>query len=243
MAGGFGKRLGPLTKVTPKPMLTVAGKPFLEYLLWNLKRQDIRRVHFCIGYLSEQIKGYFGDGGRFGMEIDYAIEQEPAGTGGALRMSEAKFDVQFVVLNGDTLFDVNLHDLSLPLSDPRVEAVIALRRMQDTGRYGRVEVDDKDRCISFGEKCKGGLGLINGGIYAMRKSALRFIKKDAFSVETELFPALAEKGRLAARSFNGYFIDIGIPDTYAQAQTDLPHWQQKHTGGYPNLTLGELNGA
>lgn len=227
LAGGLGNRLGALTAAKPKPMLDVAGKPFLEYLLWNLKRQKIRRVHFCIGYLSEQIQGYLGTGSSFDMEFEYTIEQEPAGTGGALQLAVGKLDEQFFVLNGDTLFDVNLHELALPLSDRGAEAVIALRRMEDTGRYGRVELDAQGFCISFGEKSGCGEGLISGGIYAMRKSALRFMKQGAFSVERELFPVLVQKGRLAGSVSDGYFIDIGLPETYVQAQKDLPEWQRR----------------
>lgn len=227
LAGGLGTRLGALTATKPKPMLDVAGKPFLEYLIWNLRRQDIRRVHFCTGYLSEQIQGYFGLGSAFGMEFEYTIEQTPAGTGGALLLSMAKLDEHFFLLNGDTLFDINLHELAFPLSEPRIEAVIALRRMEDTGRYGRVEIDGRGRFIYFGEKSEGGPGLISGGIYAMRKSALHFMKQGAFSIENELFPVLVQKGRLVGRECEGYFIDISIAETYKKAQEDLPQWQRK----------------
>lgn len=227
MAGGLGTRLGTLTQSMPKPMVPVAGRPFLDYLLWNLKRQGIRRILLSIGYLGEQIEEYARRAYPGDLEIETLVEDRPMGTGGGLKLAEERLEDAFLVLNGDTIFDLNYHDLFQGLQDGGREVVLSLLPVEDTARYGRVELDAKGHCTSFGEKSAGGPGLISGGVYAMRKSALRFLPEGPSSLEVEMMPRLVEQGLLGGRVYDNFFLDIGTPASYEQAQEVLPAWQRR----------------
>src|SRR5712671_242507 len=111
LVGGRGTRLGELTRTIPKPMLPVGGRPFLEYLLQLLRREGFTRVLFCTSHLAEAVQDHFGDGSRFGLTAGYTREPQPLGTGGALRFAREHLDEQFLVLNGDTIFDIPLRHL------------------------------------------------------------------------------------------------------------------------------------
>ncbi len=227
LAGGLGTRLGEITKACPKPLIPVGGKPFLEYLLWNLKRHGITRVVLSIGYLAEQIQAHFGNGSGFGLEIEYVIESEPAGTGGAVKLCLPHLDERFYVLNGDTLFDINYLRLFSDWPEGHHGACIALRRVEDVARYGEVVRDDQRRVTQFAEKSRSGEGWINGGIYLMDRAVIEALPHGRSSLENDCFPRLAEAGQLVADAFEGFFIDIGLPETLAEGQTALPNWQQR----------------
>ena len=226
LAGGLGTRLGQLTQQTPKPLLLVGGRPFLEYVVWNLRRFGINRFLFSVGYRAKKIIEHFGDGSRFGISIDYAVEPEPCNTGGALLFAADKLDEAFLVANGDTLFDVNYLDLALLLRRNSTLAGLALRHLQDTRQYGEVSVDDQ-LIRQFSEKAGCGPGLVNGGAYVMRRQALDHISPGNSSLERDLFPLLASDLRLAGKAYDGFFIDIGAPESLQQGQTLVPRWQKK----------------
>jgi D-glycero-D-manno-heptose 1,7-bisphosphate phosphatase len=225
LAGGIGSRLGDLTADTPKPALDVAGRPFLAYLLWNLKRHGIFRVLLSVGYLADRIMKVMGDGSALGVDITYVVEAERLGTGGGLRNAAKHLDNEFLVLNGDTLFDFNYHDLPLHL-DTDCLGVMALRRVEDVSRYGSARVEN-DKILSFDEKSGTGPGFISGGVYLLRKAVLNLLPEGASSIEHDLFPQLAKGRQLAGAVYDGYFLDIGLQVTLAAAQTELPAWQKK----------------
>jgi len=226
LAGGMGTRLGALTLETPKPLLPIGGQPFLDYVVWNLRRFGINRLLFSVGYLSESIIEHFGDGQRFGVTIDYAVEPRPMGTGGALKLATDRLDQEFLVVNGDTLFDVNYLDLTLSLKTHGSLAGIAMRHITNTGRYGAVNVVD-GLIQDFSEKSKGGPGLINGGVYVMRREALERLPDGPCSLEKNLFPGLAFERQLAGRAYSGFFIDIGLPATLHEGDRLIPQWKKK----------------
>jgi D-glycero-D-manno-heptose 1,7-bisphosphate phosphatase len=223
LAGGRGTRLGPATDGTPKPMLPVGKKPFLEYLLLFLRRFEVRRIVFCGGYKAEQIENYFGSGEKFGFEIQYSVEGTPAGTGGALLLARAFLEPVFFVLNGDTLFETDLRTLSQQLlSGPAARlASIALRWMPDASRYGGTLLEGDD-IVAFGEKKSAGAGLINGGVYCLKRAALELLPEAPCSVERDLFPRLAATGNIAGLPSESFFLDIGLPETLQRAQKELP---------------------
>ena len=222
LAGGFGTRLSHVVSDVPKPMAPVYGRPFLCYLLDRLADAGIQRVVLATGYMHEVIETYFGTGYQ-GLEIIYSNEDQPLFTGGAIRQAAEKIQSEdFVVLNGDTLFDIDFQQLYdfHTLHDAHLS--IALRRVEDTGRYGAVTCEN-DRIVAFHEKTESqGAGDINGGIYAINRAWL--LNQDLptkFSFEKELMQPLAGDPHFYGLSFNDYFIDIGVPEDYFRAQQEF----------------------
>ena len=225
LAGGLGTRLGAATRETPKPLLEVGGAPFLDYLLWNVARHGIRRVLLLTGYLAPAFEARYGDGRAHGVAIEYAVEPEPRGTGGALALAANRLDERFLLLNGDTLFDLNYLDLATHLDD-RALAAVALRQVDDVARYGRARLCD-GRVEAFTEKTEGGPGAINGGVYAMRRQAVERLAQGPSSLERDLLPVLVAEGRLAGAAYDGFFVDIGLPQTLGEAQAAVRTWRRK----------------
>ncbi len=226
LAGGLGSRLGELTQQMPKPLLPVAGRPFLEYVVWNLSRFGINRFLFSVGYRADQIIEHFGDGSRFGISTDYVVEQQPLNTGGALLFAGDKLQKTFLVANGDTLFDLNYLDLALLLRQNSTLGGLALRHLPETRQYGEVRVADQ-LITEFSEKTGHGPGLVNGGVYVMQRQILDQIPRQNASLERDLFPLLVAKQELAGKPYHGFFIDIGVPESLLQAHSVLPPWKRR----------------
>ncbi|MFD1625092.1 HAD-IIIA family hydrolase [Azospirillum griseum] len=233
LVGGLGTRLGERTRLTPKPLLEVAGKPFLDHLIGNLARFGFEQVLLLGGYRGEVLRDYCaaassddGRSSRFGVALSCVIEAEPAGTGGALIQARAALDPQFLLLNGDSFFDINVLDLTAPLGDG-VLARVALRRVEDATRYGAVRVEG-DRIQAFAERPdQAGAGLINGGLYWMDRRILDHIPAGPCSLERDVLPGLAAQGALAGRCYDGAFIDIGVPEDLARADGLLSDWLRR----------------
>ena len=220
LAGGLGTRLRSVVSEVPKCMAPVDGKPFLQYVLAWLSRFDITHVVLSVGYLKEQIID-FVQAREWPFEISYAVEKEPLGTGGGIRLALQKCrGKQVFVLNGDTFFNIDLNALSF--SAP---VTLALKPMRDFDRYGAVDWNG-DLVTGFHEKQPCAEGLINGGIYAIDRSQLDIaLYPKKFSFEKDLLEPLAGYGLVAGEVQDGYFIDIGIPEDYARAQRELPEIQ------------------
>ncbi|MBF0180937.1 MAG: nucleotidyltransferase family protein [Magnetococcales bacterium] len=220
LAGGLGKRLRSLVPELPKPMAPVAGRPFLARLLGWLARQGVRRVILSVGYRREVIMEGFG--ARFqGMELDYAVEEEPLGTAGGIRLGLARVrGSEAFLLNGDTWFDVPLARLVACRVRQGAEVTMAVKPMADCGRYGAVSLDDNGRVTGFREKGVGGPGRINGGVFLI-STALREALTGCFSFESDYLQARIATLHVAAVVSDGDFIDIGVPEDYLAAQTLL----------------------
>jgi D,D-heptose 1,7-bisphosphate phosphatase len=226
LCGGRGTRLGKLTAAIPKPLLSVGKAPFLDLLLFELGRHGIRRILLLAGYAAERIVEYAATtplAARFGLALEVAVEPEPAGTGGALRQARDRLDEIFLLLNGDSWFDINLRDLAWRLThDPAGLGCLALRRLPDAARYGVVTLAG-DHITGFAERPAGaGPGLVSGGVYALRRAAVDRLPPVA-SLEADLFPALAQAGALRGAVYDGYFIDIGVPADLARARRAVPN--------------------
>ena len=226
LAGGLGTRLRSVVNEVPKCMAPVAGKPFLWYLLKYLTRYDVSKVILSVGYLRGVIFDWVEEvKDDFPFHYDYAIEEEPLGTGGGIRIALNKATTSdVVVLNGDTYFDVNLEELMKNHRLYSSAVTLALKPMCDFDRYGRVVINNMDkRIVEFKEKeyCKE--GLINGGIYVINRLEPIFegLPK-RFSFETAVFESQCKLGKLFGVVQDGYFIDIGIPEDYKKAQEELP---------------------
>lgn len=223
LAGGFGTRLQGVIKDSPKPMADINGKPFLCYLLSSLKKSGIKRFILSTGYKGDTVKKYFANAFK-GTPIIYAEEKEALGTGGgiALAMKQAETE-NVLILNGDTFFDADIHALLKKHSETKADATLCLRKVNDAGRFGTVNVNKDGKIISFREKDeKIKAGLINGGIYVFRKNI--FENKSLpgkFSIEKDFFEKFAGNLNLQAFESNAYFIDIGIPEEYERAKSEF----------------------
>ncbi len=214
LAGGAGTRLGGIVRDVPKPMAPVAGKPFLEYLVLQLVRQGFSNVIISIGYMGDVIKSYFGNGDRWDAQIAYSEEDEPLGTGGALREAiKTTEGEQFIVMNGDSFLDVDFNELIACHRSSQAMISMALAYVDDITRYGLVEVEGGGKVVGFCEKGAGGRGIINGGVYACRREIVDSIPAGKVSLENDVFPALINNG-LYGFELNGCFVDIGVPGDY-----------------------------
>lgn len=216
LAGGAGTRLSSVLAELNKPMAPVAGKPFLEYLLLQLKKHEIDEVTLCVGYKADLIHSYFGTGDRWGIQISYSYEKDFRGTAGALKLAENLIhEEDFFVMNGDSLFDIELRALMHYHRKMKAMATLALAHVNDTQRYGTVDINESGRIMSFIEKREGNVeGLINGGVYVFAREVLNLITRgQPISLEQDILPRLIERD-FYGLPFKGYFVDIGVPADY-----------------------------
>lgn len=226
LVGGFGTRLMPLTRNTPKPMLTVAGLPVTEHQLMMAKKAGITQVVLATSYLSDVFTPYFGDGSQWGMSIKYAVEKEPLGTGGAIRNAAQLLDTQesVVILNGDVL---SSHDLTEQIRQHEAhdaDVTLHLTQVQDARAFGCVPTDSEGRVTAFLEKMENPVtNQINAGCYVFNPRVISSIPIDTVvSVERETFPALVSNGaKVFGYLENAYWLDIGTPKALLKASTDI----------------------
>ena len=227
LCGGMGTRLRSVVSDRPKPMADICGKPFLQYLLEMLRDKGITEVIFALGYMGEMIEEYFQDGSAFGLKITYSYEEEPLGTGGAIRNALPKIlEEEVLVLNADTYFPMDYQGLLRFHQENDGDFGLATRVVPDISRYGAVRRDAAGRILVWNEKLGDGgqplAGEINGGIYVMKKSLIAEIPEGKQSLEQDCIPKwLSEGKRIFGLPFEGYFMDIGIPKDYQQFITDV----------------------
>jgi len=222
IAGGLGTRLAHVTSDIPKPMARIGARPFLEYLLDYLLEQGTREVVLAVSYKWQVIQEYFHHNYR-GMSLTYSVEDEPLGTGGAIRQALASLpDEEVVVLNGDTLFKVDLKDMANRHRKGGTRLTIALKQVSDSGRFGRVEVSANGAIDNFLEKAGGGPGWINGGVYMLKRDLfIDFPMPAHFSFEQDLLEPNIDRIRPLAFQSDAYFIDMGVPEDYQRAQREI----------------------
>lgn len=205
----------------PKPMLPVAGRPFVEHLVAWLARSGVRRIVLSVGHRFESLQRHFRTGAAFGVRITYAVEREPLGTGGALRLACEDLDVWPVLaLNGDSFVNLDLGALLAAHESHRAPLTVALVRVPDSGRYGRVRLRPDGAIAAFDEKAGGGAGAINAGVYAMERECLAAMPAGASSLERDVLPEMARRGAMGFTT-SGFFVDIGLPEDY-QRLADAP---------------------
>ena len=241
LVGGFGTRLMPLTKNTPKPMLTVAGIPVTEHQIAMAKAAGITEIVLATSYLSEVFTPYFGDGSQWGIKIKYAVEKEPLGTGGAIRNAAQLLDTDksVVVLNGDVLSSHNLAEQIRQHEAHGADVTLHLTQVQDARAFGCVPTDSQGRVTAFLEKMENPVtNQINAGCYVFNPRVISTIPLDTVvSVERETFPQLVANG---AKVFGfveaAYWLDIGNPRALLKASIDIV----KRTGEFlamPGATI------
>lgn len=219
LAGGKGTRLQSVVKDVPKPMASINGRPFLDYLLKYLKKNQIKKVVLSVGYKKEVIKKYLNY--RFeGVDIIYSIEDYPLDTGGAIKHALSYIESKEVfILNGDSFFNIDLSQLNLQKGS---KLILSLQKMQNFDRYGCVQLDNQGHITGFTEKKFTKSGYINSGVYLIRKDIFNgYNIGKKFSFENFMqnnYSSLNATGK----AFENYFIDIGIPADYEKAQTEIP---------------------
>jgi len=229
LVGGFGTRLLPLTNKTPKPMLPIANLPVTEHQLLAAKAAGITKVVLATAYLAETFTPYFGDGAKWGIELKYALESEPLGTGGAIRnaaeliLSEISENEPIVVFNGDVL---SRHDLAAQIDlHQSSSAAATLHRVnvEDARPYGCVPFDESGRVTDFLEKMENPItNSINAGCYVFSPQVIKEIELGkVVSVEREVFPELLKRGK-AVQAFvdNSYWLDMGTPKALLKGSQD-----------------------
>jgi D-glycero-alpha-D-manno-heptose 1-phosphate guanylyltransferase len=221
LAGGLGKRLRPVVSDVPKPLAPVAGRPFLHWLLDGLARRGLGRVVLAIGHMGEAVRSSIGPA-HAGMEIGYAQDERPLGTGGATWSAlELCTGERVFVLNGDTWLGAALAPMAAEA--PAADVVLAVHPVANRARYGGVRLDG-NRVLGLEEKGLVGPGLVNAGLYLLRRDLpARRPMPRTFSLEREV---LANPGELNIRGYHADvpFIDIGTPEDFAAAQALLPRW-------------------
>ena len=226
LVGGFGTRLMPLTKNTPKPMLTVAGIPVTEHQIAMAKSAGITEIVLATSYLSEVFTPYFGDGSKWGIKIKYAVEKEPLGTGGAIRNAAQLLDTHesVVVLNGDVLSSHNLTEQIRQHESHDADVTLHLTQVEDARAFGCVPTDSDGRVTAFLEKMENPITIqINAGCYVFNPRVISEIPLDTVvSVERETFPQLVASGaKVFGYIESAYWLDIGTPRALLKASIDI----------------------
>jgi MurNAc alpha-1-phosphate uridylyltransferase len=228
LAGGLGTRLRPITEKIPKPMVEVAGKPFLHWQLLDLKEQGYTRVLLLVAYLGEQVREYFGDGSKMGMQISYSFEPKPLGTGGALKHAGPALEEKFILLNGDSFlraplkaFESCAEGYSAAISTySRIDRVPVIPNLKVDEASGRVLEYVKDA------GAQRGFDRIDSGIYFLHRSLIDRAQKTEFML-ADLWPSLIEAGQLGAFKVEERFYDIGTPER-------LREFEEKVRDYFPN---------
>ncbi|MGZ3420129.1 MAG: nucleotidyltransferase family protein [Polyangiales bacterium] len=219
LCGGLGTRLRSVLADRPKILAPIAGKPFAHYLLGYLRGQGVERIVLCTGHGADQVEAYCGDGSAWGVRLAYSREQSPLGTGGAVKLAEPHIESDpFIVINGDSFLKLDVRRM-LELHRLRSARIsMALVNVPDRARFGAVELDGSGAISAFGEKGHAGPGPINAGVYVIDRSVLASIASGvSVSIEREVFPQFAGAG-LYGVEVPGNFVDIGTPESYAEAE-------------------------
>lgn len=216
LCGGLGTRLGERTKSTPKPVIPVAGKPYLEWQIELLRGHGLTEFVLLTGYLAEQIEGHFGDGRRWQVKISYSREPEPLGTAAALKLVEPKLHQRFLLMNGDTFFPMNyarfLHRAA-EVPDKTWLVAVPVRSLGEDAPRGNTAIDESSgRVTEYVRGGRDGLDFVHAGMFALDRSWLMQMRAGkGVSVESALCPALIEQDRLRAFVVRERFYDMGTP--------------------------------
>lgn len=221
MAGGFGSRLGDLTKEIPKPMLEVGGKPILERIIYSFKDSGYNKFIICLNYKGEIIKNYFKDGSDFGVDIEYTFEETKLGTAGALGLINNELNVPFFVVNADILTSAKYDELMSYHIKSNAVATMCVKKMQYQIPYATIEVDTLNQIQSITEKPIHEYK-INTGIYVLNPEVLLSIAKNEYLDMTTLFDSMKNnKIKLVTYDFDEYWLDIGRKSDFIKANIDI----------------------
>ncbi|MDD5086309.1 MAG: nucleotidyltransferase family protein [Candidatus Nanoarchaeia archaeon] len=224
LAGGKGTRLRPITYEIPKALIPVHGKTLTEHLFDLFKNYEIKDVTMAVGHMKDKIRDYFNDGSKFGLRIKYIEENEPLGTAGPIKLGKKLFKESFIVSNGDELKDINIEEMYRFHKENNALATIALTTVDDPSKYGVARLSGS-RILEFVEKPKkekAPSNLISSGFYIIEPEVIELIPDGFAMFEKDVFPKLAEMGRLYGYPFSGQWFDTGNIIRYEKA---LKEWK------------------
>ncbi len=230
LAGGFGTRLQAVVSDVPKPMAPINNEPFLNYVFDYLLHYKIEHVVLSTGYLADKISEHYKNEFQ-GIKISYTKEETPLGTGGGIRLAMTKcYTSDVLVLNGDSFFDVNIIDHFNNHISKQSDCSLALRKVDNAARYGTILLGIENAIEMFKEKDNiEQAGLINGGVYILNRKLYLSKTNEAvpFSIEKDFYESRINELHIFGFEYDGYFIDIGIPEDYNKAQTDFKNFKYK----------------
>lgn len=224
LAGGRGERLKPITDSTPKPMITIKGKPFLEYQLELLKKNKITEVLFCVGYRKDAIMDYFGDGSRMGLKIEYSIENRFLGTGGALKLAKKYLPADFILLYGDSYLPIDYTELARVWSECSCSGLVVCYDNSLGIDKNNVCLESDGRISSYNKRDPDiNANYVEAGVSILRKEILQLIPvlRTVVSLEEEIFPALIKAGQLNGYPTSQRYYDIGTPERLREIEGAL----------------------
>lgn len=219
LAGGLGNRLGKIVKNTPKPLLLVNGRPFIQKIVERLIDQGVNHIIFCLSYKAQKIRNFFGDGSMWGIRFSYVIEDKPMGTAGAIAGAFKKINgLNIIILNGDSFCYFDIQNLSKQHRLKNADATLSVLKVDKPQEYGLVLFDKEMRVNKFIEKSKiseNKLNYINAGVYILKTTLIKKISNcKPMSLEKEFFPKILHKNIQAFILKSNKFIDIGTPISY-----------------------------
>lgn len=227
MAGGKGTRLRPLTLVRPKPMIPLVNKPIIEYTVNKLKKSGFNDIIMTLNYMSTNIKNYFKDGSEFDIDIRYSVEKWPLGTGGSVKKAEKYIDDTFMVVSGDVLTDVDFKDVVKYHKEKGAIATMVLTEVEDPTHFGIAVMDKNHKITEYLEKPspeEAFSNVANTGIYIFEPEIFDFFdgKDKEVDFSKDIFPeVIRQDAGIYGYVFNGYWNDIGRPETYLAATYDI----------------------
>jgi NDP-sugar pyrophosphorylase family protein len=230
LAGGLGTRMRPITETIPKPMIALAGKPFLQHQLELLRDAGLARALLLVAYLGEQIREYFGDGAKFGCHVSYSFEPSPLGTGGALKNAEAQLQDYFVLVNGDTYLAIDYSELLGKFAEANCSAlIVAYEKPAAISQPipaslvpNNLGVDVEGVVTAYRKRDPEGLSHIDAGVIVLKKGILAgFVTGQKCSLEEEIYPNLIARGQMRAWVSREPFYDMGSPQGLAALEEKL----------------------
>jgi len=219
LCGGLGTRLRPMTYDIPKSMVPVKSRPFLEYLVEHFRKQGVTRFIFCAGHLHRHIKDHFGDGNSYGIKIQYSIEDEPLGTGGALLKASSLLDDRFFVSYGDSLLPIDLAPMVELMDSQPALGVITVYDNHDNLAANNVRLAGDGEVLAYSkDRCGADMNGVEAGLSLFSKTVLELAIQEKFSLETDIFPKLINRGRLFGLLTSQRYYDIGTPEGLEQGK-------------------------
>lgn len=223
LAGGLGTRLRPLTDETPKPLLPIKGLPIIEHAILNFKKHGIKDIILSIGYRADKIMEYFGDGSKWGVNIEYCIEDQPLGTGGALKKASENIDETFVAINGDNLADFDWTRAIVKHKDNNAKITLQLFPVEDVTKFGIARLDG-DKIVEFIEKPtveQAPSNLNNAGGYILEPEVLKVLPDGFCMIEKDCFEKLAPTGVVYFHHHDGQWFPTDTIEKYSLADREF----------------------